>query len=299
VGRPSIRYSTGSGIARPQSAQAIVHGSQINLSNTGWAAYFDPGLGRLVQSSDLTNVSGAARTSDFVGNGGTITRRRFLSDYRVDRTDVTHVACEFQSFVSSYTGVETQPSQFNWCTLDPGASVPDLVIGTTGVSLYRCKIRGGADAIWIQGGSAPQTIIETYARVKMASGTDHNDTCQCSGGAGLVQITRCNLSVDPEGGVLPGGGGPDAVIMSSDLNSGTTYRLEVVDCLLDGTNSNETVRFYDGALTSNITYLATGNLFVRSASAPVGRGVSNTTPTGQVTWSNNRWADDLSLISLA
>lgn len=278
----------------------VTHGSQITTSNTGWAAYRDPALGRLVQSSDLTDVSGPARTSDFVGNNGTISRRRFLSDYRIDQTGVTHVACEFQSFVSSYlNGAETQPSQFNWCTFDPGASVPDLVVGTTGLSLYRCKVRGGADAIWIQGGTAPQTIIETFARVKMASGTDHNDVCQNSGGSGFVQIIRCNLSVDPEGGVLPGGGGPNAVVMSADMTSGTTYRLEVIDNLLDGASSSETVRFYDGALTSNITYLASGNLFVRSAAAPVGRGTNNTTPTGQVTWSNNRWADDLSSIALA
>lgn len=299
MGRPSIRYNAGSGLAYPAQSGAITHGSQITTANTGWAAYFDPSLGRLVQSSDLTNVSGPALSGDFGGAGATITRKRFLSDVRINTVGPTFVACEFQSFASSYTGVETQPSQFSWCTFDPGATVPDLIVGTTGTSLYRCKIRGGADAIWIQGGTATQTIVETYARVKMASGLDHNDTCQCSGGSGLVQITRCNLSVDPEGGVLPGGGGPDAVIMSSDLTSGTTYRLEVVDCLLDGTNSNETVRFYDGALNAAITYLATGNLFVRSASAPVGRGVSNTTPSGQVTWSNNRWADDLSSIPLA
>lgn len=279
----------------------VSHGKLITTSNTGWAAYNDPTLGRFVTSGDLTNVSSPAVTSDFTTTGGVILRKRFLTDVRIDVPNVTFVACEFQSFVSSYrSGIETQPSQFNWCKWDP-PSVVDLCVGTTGTSLYRCSIRGGADGFWINGGTAQQSIVESYVRVKMASAFDHNDCGQNSGGSGSVTIQRCNMSAAPEGGVINGGaqGGPDSCILSADMTSSTHYYLEIIDSYFDGATAVETIRFYDGGLTPNITYKGTGNRFVRGTSAPIGRGVANTTPTGQIIWTGNVYDDNDATVPLA
>lgn len=295
-------------LIRPVSILApvagITHGSQINPSNTGYTAYYDPSLGRNLTISDLATVSGPSRPSDFVSAGGTITKKRFLSDVRIDIPNVTFRGCLFESFASSYlNGVETYPSYFEWCSWDPpvGAGVGDLAVGTTGTNLYRCYVRGFADATWINGqpGGAYQTFTESCLRVKMASGVDHNDGAQCSGGTGNVRIQRCNIDMNPEGGILSGGGGPNACVFAADLTGTTQFHLEVIDCWLDGSISAEAVRFYDGALTPNITYVATGNRIVRRSGAAMGRGTANTTPTSQVTWVNNVWDDDGSTIPLS
>lgn len=287
-------------VAPALMAGAVSHGKQITTANTGWGAFNDPTLGRFVQTGDLTNVSSASRSSDFTTTGGVIRRKRFLTDVRIDTVNVTFEACEFQSFVSSYTGVETQPSQFNWCTWNP-PTVVDLCVGTTGTSLYRCSIRGGADGFWFNGGTQTQSIIETYVRIKMASPVDHNDCGQNSGGSGVVTIQRCNMSAAPEGGVLNGGsqGGPDSCLLSADMSSSTHFNLSVIDNFFEGATAVETVRLYDGGLTPNIVYTATGNRFIRGTSAPFGRGVSNTTPLGQITQSGNVWDDDGSPITIS
>ncbi len=131
----------------------------------------------------------------------------------------------------------------------------------------------------------------------MASADDHNDTFQNVGGSGTVNIRRCNLSVVPETTITGGPGGPNSVVMSADMTAGSVFHLEVTDCLLNGGTAVATLRFYDGGLTANITYVATGNRFVRSSAFPGDRGSSNTTPPGQVTWSGNVWDDDNSPIS--
>lgn len=287
---------------QPPANATITHGSQITTANTGYTAYVDSGLGRKLVLGDLTVVSGAVRPSDFVAPGGTITKKWFQSDVRIDQS-VTFVGCKFGSFVSSYlNGTEYGPSQFNWCSFDPDSgTVTDVAVGANGTSLYRCFVRGGSDAGWINGGPwGTQSIVESYLRVWMASAVDHNDGLQCSGGAGTVVVQRCNIDVTPENGLINGGtqGGPNSCIMSADLTSSTAYNLTVDDCLLTGGTSASIIRFYDGALSANIIYSASGNLFTRGSSNPVDRGGSNTTPTGQVTWSNNRWADDLSTIPL-
>lgn len=282
----------------------ITHGSQITTSNTGWNAYYDAVLGRTLLLSDLETVTGPKRPSDFVSAGGTIRKVRFTGDIRIDRTDVTFEACLFEDFVRSYlNGTETYPTNFSYCAWDPpgGAAVGDLAVGTIGTNLTRCRVRGSADATWINGQpGGTQNIIESHLRVKMASGVDHNDGCQNSGGSGTVNVLRCNIDMNPEGGVLGGGGGPNACIMSADMSSGTTFHLNVENCWLDGAESAEALRLYDGGLTTNITYRAVGNRFVRNTGkAAMGRGSSNTTPSNQVEWSNNVWDDDDEVIAKA
>ena len=75
--------ATGVGMARPALAAhfnptgggAITHGKQITTANTGYGAYFDPGLGRNLTLGDLTVVSGTHFLTDFTAGGTGGTRR--------------------------------------------------------------------------------------------------------------------------------------------------------------------------------------------------------------------------------
>jgi hypothetical protein len=286
-------------VSVPAAAGGVTHGSQITTANTGYGAYFDPGLGRLVTLADLTTTAGTVAASDFVTAGGTITRRRFTGDLLIDLNNITVRACLFDNPVTNFTsGVHRTGTLLDYCTVSP-ATVGDEPMHYESWSANRCYFRGCSDGGKINGGTTVQNITECFIRVTMASNDDHNDTLQNVGGSGTVNIRRCNLSVVPETTIGGGSGGPNAVIMSADMTSGSVFHLEVTDCLLNGGTAVSTLRFYDGGLTTNITYVATGNRFVRTAADPVDRGSSGTTPIGQITWSGNVWDDDGSSIPLA
>lgn len=288
------------------STSTITHGSQISTSNTGYAAYFDSGLGRTLVAGDLTRQTGSHWISDFTagGTGGTLGNPKIVSKIDVDEIlwDVDYVtlrASNVRNTASGFlSGTHHVGVALDYVTISP-ATVGDEPMHYESWSANRCYFRGCSDGGKINGGTSTQDITECYIRVTMQSADDHNDTLQNVGGNGTVNIRRCNLSVVPETVLTGGTGGPNAVVMSADMTSGSNFHLEVTDCLLNGGTAVETLRFYDGGLTSNITYLATGNRFVRSSAAAVGRGSSNTTPTGQVTWSGNVWDDDGSSIPLA
>ena len=305
MARPQIRYNTGSGLAR-QPSGLITHGNQLTTSNTGYGAYFDPGLGRLTTLADLTVQAGTHNISDFTGGtGGTagnpkvVKGFRFTGDVLFDVPYVTARACLFDNPTTAFVGGSHIVGAFlDYCTVSP-ATVGAECMHFESWSANRSHFRGCSDGARVEGGALTQDLTECLIGVKMASSADHNDGLQTAGGDGLVRVTRCNISVDPEGGVLTGGsGGPDSAILCSNFTAASNFRMEVRDSLLNGGTSVETLRLYDGALTTNITYLATGNRWVRTAAAPVGRGSSNTTPMGQITWSGNVWDDDGSTIPL-
>lgn len=285
---------------------AITHGSQITTANTGYGAYYDSGLGRTLVAGDLTRQTGTHWISDFTagGTGGTAGNPKIVSKLDVDELiwDVDYVtarACNIRNPASAYLlGVHHVGALLDYCTISP-ATVGDQCMQYESWSANRCYFRGCSDGAKINGGTVPQAITECYIRVTMQGADDHNDTLQNVGGTGTVSITRCNLSVVPETVITGGTGGPNGVVMSADMTAGSVWYLEVIDSLINGTGGAEALRLYDGALTTNITYRATGNRFIRGSYAPVGRGASNTTPTGQVVWSGNVWDDDNSTIPLA
>lgn len=298
---------------RPRSVQSagsggtITHGSQITTSNTGYGAYFDSGLGRTLISSDLTRATGTHFVSDFTtgGTGGTQATPKIVSKLDVDELifDVDWVTVRASNVrnspVSAFlNGVHQVGARLEYVTVNP-ASVGDQCMQYESWSALRCQFRGCSDGAKINGGVQPIDLTECYVGVRMQSADDHNDALQNVGGEGSVSITRCNLVVAPEGGLITGGaGGPNACIMSADMTSGTTFHLTATDCYFNGGTAARTVRLYDGGLTPNITYQVTGCLWERTSALPVDRGTSNTTPVDQIVWSNNRWADDLTSIAL-
>lgn len=284
----------------------VTHGSQITTSNTGYAAYIDPTLNRPLVSSDLTRVTGTHWISDFTsgGTGGTSGNPKIVEKLDIDEVlwDVNWVTlrgCNIRQPASAFlNGTHQVGARMEYCTINP-ATVGDECMHYESWSAHRCQFRGCSDGAKINGGAQPISITECYIGVKMQSADDHNDCVQNVGGTGTVTITRSKLVVAPEGGLITGGsGGPNGCIMSADMSSGSVFSLTATDCYFNGGTSASTVRLYDGGLTTNITYSVTGCLWERTAAPPVDRGTSNTTPTGQITWSNNRWADDLSTISL-
>jgi hypothetical protein len=297
------RVKGGGGRLGPPSGGAIVGGWQITTANTGYGAYVRASLGRPQTLADLTVVAGTHFLTDFTGGSGgspgnnvVVEGYHFTGDVVFDQPYITMRGCLLDNPTTNFRlGASQVGARLEYC------EVASLTVGAECMhfdswSAHRCNFGGCSDGAKINGSV---DITECYVRVKMAGPDDHNDTLQNVGGNGVVNIRKSNLSVNPVGGLITGGtGGPNAVVMSADLAVASVFSLNVEDCLLDGTNSVETLRFYDGGLTTNIVYRAAGNRFVRSASAPLGRGASNTTPTGQITWTGNVWADNFAPIPL-
>lgn len=290
------------GIPNPQ---IITHGKQINEFNTGYTAWYDATFGRNLAIGDLTMQGGTHYISDFFSGGSAgsptiVYGYHFPGDIAVDVNYITFRGCVFDNPVTTkVSGVEHYGVSFDYCTAIT-ATVGPWAAGESGYSATRSHFGGSSDGIRAKGGGVTdQVITECYIQTTMANNLDHNDAMQNDGGNGVVKFIRCNLDAYPVSGILPGSGtnGPDACFFASEFSSSSVFRGEVTDCLLRG--GAEMIRFYDGALTTNITYSGTGNRFVRTdGSDPVGRGSANITPTGQITWSNNVWDDDGSSISL-
>lgn len=75
------------------SGSTITHGDQINASNTGYGAWFDTGLGRLLQSSDLTNTAGGTNS----GSGQLIYAKNFTSELILTGNNNIVRGCKGQS----------------------------------------------------------------------------------------------------------------------------------------------------------------------------------------------------------
>lgn len=293
-----VNLTTQGTVSTPPSD--VTHGSQITMLNTGYAAYFDSGLGRNLQSSDLTNVSNAVWASEFVSSGGTISKKRFLSDIIVDISNVKFIGCEFQTWIKNHSpsnsDLPTSGTVIEYCTHKPAGS--DVggseAIRFNNYTIRRSNIRYFSDALKANGGTT--LIEECYLRTAMADPNDHNDVIQNVGGSGTVTIRRCNLSIEPEILLTGGSGGPNACFMSADMNASSVFTGIVEDCLIDPYTTIG-LRLYDGGLTSNITYQITGNKFIRRGTV-LHRGSVNTTPLNQITWSNNTYADNGEIIPL-
>jgi hypothetical protein len=268
----------------------ITHGSQITESNTGIEA-----MGLVV--SDLETVSGTHFLTDFTGGSGgsagnpkIVEGYNFTGDVLFDQSHITLRGCNLANPTTAFTsGTHKVGVKLEYCTISP-ATVGAECMHFQSWSAFRCKFMGCSDGARIDGGADIQEIVECYIRTTMATANDHNDGLQNVGGSGTVNVRRCNISTVPTTLITGGSGGPNAAIMSADMTAGSVYSLNVEDCYLDGTGAVETLRFYDGGLTPNIQYRAVGNIFKDSASAPVGKGVSNTTPSAQIKWYGNKWA---------
>jgi hypothetical protein len=258
----------------------IAHGQEINASNVGYGAYYDSGLGRYLLLSDLTTVTGPKWASDYASAGGTISKRRFTSDVRID-IPVTFVGCLFQSFVTTLkNGVQTGGAVFNYCSWNPTSQM-DECLQFGGYTAYRCLLQGGSDGAKTNGaiGGYPTILRECYIRcyrwalddpATPEDEGDHNDAVQNVGGAGNVYIERCNI----DGRNTRNGEG--VAIFSADGVNGTTY---IHDCLLAGAYSGRIIALHEWG-----TYDVQGNKFVRP---PAGTPV--VTVEGGITWANVNW----------
>lgn len=238
LGSPTVAGGSGS----------ITHGFQVTDTNTGVTAYFDSGLGRNLTLSDLTVHTGAVSASDFVSNGGTISKRDFRGGFRMDRSNVTFVACRFVGGVSCFWSGVHNPATFNWCSMvEPSSSTAsDEAINYQDYTAYRCNLSGGSDGAKINGGV---TMTECFVRTKSQSAADHNDGLQSVGSYTGNTILRCNIDVRP----VNGGGGVNRAIFIADASSGTQV---IRDNYLQGGNGSALSCF------ENSTYRVTGNWFL-------------------------------------
>jgi hypothetical protein len=248
----------------------ITHGSEITASNTGHLAYFDTGLGRLTLNSDMTVHASQVSLSDFVSNGGSMTRHYFQGGLIFDRNNVTLTACRTKGgWACSDDGATG--SILNWCTTDTdGQSAGDDGIWYDSYTAYRCSIRGCSDGAKINGNV---TMTECYIRCRAQDSADHNDGCQNYAGSGPVTIQRCNVDARPEGG----SGGPNAALFAAD---GANGLMTWNDNLLAG--GGYVMRLYE-----NCTYICQGNWVIDNSwdYSPADRAVI---PSGNVTWGTVR-----------
>jgi len=192
---------------------SITHGREITASNTGHTAYFDSGLGRTVVDGDLTVHTGLVSLSDFVANGGTITKRWFKGGLIIDRTNVTIRASKFDGGVSGYYSGVHRPFALEWVTIDTPGAAGDNGIQFQDYTAYRCRVGGNSDGAKTNGNV---TLTECYLRVEGQDSADHNDGTQNVGGDGPVNVVRCNIDIRPTNGI----GAPNAALFSADNANG-------------------------------------------------------------------------------
>jgi len=198
-------------IAEPSGA--VAHGREITVANTGHTAFYDSTLGRYVTDSDLTVHNSLVSLSDFVADGGTITRRWFKGGLIIDRTGVTIRACKFDQGVSGYYAGVHRPFALEWCTIDTPGSAGDDGIHFGDYTAYRCRVGGNSDGAKTNGNV---TLTECFIRVEGQDSADHNDGTQNVGGNGPVTIVRCNIDCRPTNGT----GAPNAALFCADGASG-------------------------------------------------------------------------------
>lgn len=281
----------------------ITHGSQLiggETSLVGYTALFDSTLHRNLTAADLTRQTGSHWISDFTGgSGGTSTTPKVVYGIDVDELlwDVDWVTIRGsrirQNASGFLNGVHHVGCMLDYVTFDSAVSDGTECMHYESFSMNRCLVQGYSDGLKVNGGTTPQVITETIIKTLAQDAADHNDCAQNVGGAGSVSFQRCLFYQDPIGS--PGQG--NSAILSADFAAtGTPYYLESIDSYIYAgtTATSSPFRLYDGALRSNITYKATGNIFNLSANRsvnPLDRGTANTTPTAQITWSGN--TDDL------
>lgn len=266
--------ATAAGVAPTVSGgtDTITHGSQITTANTGYVAYFDSGLGRLVTDSDLTVHNSGVLLSSLVANGGTVSKRYFAAGVTIDRDNVTFVACKFNGEVSGHNGGADRPFTLSYCTILTTGAAGDQGISFTNYAADRCNISGCSDGAKINGNCS---ITESYIRCKAQDSSDHNDGVQNFAGAGDVTIARCNVDVHPvnDFGTLNG----NAALFSAD---GAVGKMIWNDNLL--ASGGYTMRLYE-----NCTYECQGNWIINNTwtFGPVSRAVI---PATNVTWGTIR-----------
>ena len=268
---------------------AITHGSQITTANTGYTAYYDSGLGRNLQLSDLTVVTGTHWVSDFISPGGTLTKRHFTGDLIIDIDNVTLRGCLFDNPVSGYlNGSHASGWTLDYCTIDSSPIVADQCIQYQGYTANRCMLVMGSDGAKVNG--ANTTLTECYVRTAQQNPADHNDGLQNVGGSGAVTIARCNIDCRPVG-ATNGNVGNSALFFAD----GETGLHTISDNLLAG--GQVVLAMYDTG-----TFNVQGNQFVRGsyagsthAMAGPGSGPQN------VTWGTvrpNTFSDNGQVITL-
>ncbi len=215
-------------------------------------AYFDSGLGRNLVLSDLAVVGGTHWISDFVPPGDTLTKQHFTGNILIDINNVTFVGCLFDNEVTnSVNGTLATNWVLNYCTVDT-TTAGNETLSYQNYTATRCKLIGCSDGVKANGGNT--TLTECYIRTKAQSAQDHNDGVQNVGGAGPVNVIRCNIDPTPVNGAQFGLGGNSALFLADgEVGLHTIY-----DNLLIG--GGYTLAMYDTG-----TFDVQGNKFVRGS----------------------------------
>lgn len=249
---------------------APVHGRSITAVNTGHTAYFDAGLGRNVTDGDMIVHAGLVSASDFVSNGGTMSKHYFQGGLIIDRDNITFTACRIDGGFDGFSSGTHRPFSLQWCTIDTSGAAGPNGIQYQDYTAHRCRINGNSDGAKTNGNV---TITESYIRCEGEDVDDHNDGVQNVGGNGNVTIERCNIDCRPLNNV----GAPNAALFAADNCTGLmTWN----DNLVAG--GGYVMRCYE-----NATYNVQGNEILDNSwvFGPVARAVI---PASNLTWGTLR-----------
>lgn len=239
-----------SGGAPPSS---FTHGDQVTSSNVGYVAYFDTGLGRTLQLSDLQTISGDHWISDYMNPGDTIYKKHFTGLITIDINNVNFVGCLFDVPVrGDLNGTHASGWTLTNCTVDPPTPA-DETLYFDGYTATRCLLQGCSDGVKANGAST--SLIECYIRTKAQDTQDHNDGIQNVGGSGPVNVIRCNIDAKPVNADVYGLAAGNAALFFAD---GETGLHTVHDNLL--ASGGYTLCMYDTG-----TFDVQGNKFVRGS----------------------------------
>lgn len=272
----------------------VTHGDQIGLHNTG------PRVARSAVSGSVSITS--ANIASLCTGAGTQTNPYVYAAKAVSGTiSVTANSvylvvrdCTMQSIYIPDT--RSGPLvRIEWCGIGSQTSYVGGTSGLVGLKfdIYRCWVMGGSDALRMQAGNSVAT--ECYLRCRQGSSTDHNDTIQNYGALGALTVQRCYIDAylyeinENASGIYQGG---DYGSTDSSLSFTITFK----DNYVNGAGIHW--RLYGGQAAPNMRYVVTGNKHGRIGSPYIytTSKANDATSPSQITWSNNRWADNGALI---
>jgi hypothetical protein len=215
-----------------------------DATNTGYANYVAPELGRKLTSSDLT-LDTATSTSSA---GQVFYRQHFTNHFKVAHPNVKFLGCwfDFQPTSSSnvyvITDHKTGPSApasdadiwtMSYCTVTQSPfSLGSM--NTTYANVDHCDFSGGTD-VWDPFGMGSVEWYFNYCHhlVQNSSTASHCDIFQPVGGAGNVKFhhNTC-LSYNPDTGFF----GNTSIMQIGQLTGNITGTIDYYDNLCDGGN---------------------------------------------------------------
>lgn len=219
------------------SGSTITHGDQMNASNTGYTAYFDTGLGRLLMSSDLTPSSGGTNS----GSGQLIYAQNFTNELFLTGNNNIVRGCKAQSNGGSEFSHAFRDggnnNRFEYCTVlpNPGFGFGFGILSEGSGSVYEfLDITRCGNLISYYGTAWTCRYSYLHAAGNPTTPADHVDGIELySGDNVLLRYNRIDCS-----GTVPGAQSTVSPLNNAPWGGNTCNVVEIFDNFIDGGNAH-------------------------------------------------------------